>query len=156
VDRTSSSEGSRCLFDRTKPLLEPVARTPFVARAQLREAETSRAILPAPDGHRSRANARRAVTRPPVPAPPREGRCVQSKTEVRSTAVRLDGLEDRSSRSSEWVSRPRSTCAPKNTDALQITRTCAFFTAFRCRHDAPSSGRGSSERPKRLVANPLP
>jgi len=74
----------------------------------------------------------RAITRTPVPAPPREGRCVQSKTEVRSTAVRLDGLEDRSSRSSEWVSRPRSTCAPKNTDALQITRTCAFFTAFRC------------------------
>jgi len=51
-----------------------------------------------------------------------------TKTEVRSTVVRLDEPEDCSPFSSERASLPRSTCAPKNTDALQIERACAFVT----------------------------
>jgi len=55
-----------------------------------------------------------------------------TKTEVRSAVVRLNEPEDCSPFSFERASLPRSTCAPKNTDALQIERACAFVTAPRC------------------------
>ena len=94
--------------------------------------------------------------RPPLPASPREGLCVATKTEVRSTAVLLRDREDRSPFSRKRASSPRGTCAPKNTDALQTKRACAFSTARNARHDEPSIRCGSIERNERLVASPLP
>jgi len=55
-----------------------------------------------------------------------------TKTEVRSAVLRLNEPEDCSPFSFERVSLPRSTCAPKNTDTLQIERACAFVTISRC------------------------
>jgi hypothetical protein len=73
---------------------------------------------------------------------------------VRSTAVRLRDREDRSPFSPKRASPPRGTCAPKNTDALQTKRACAFSTARNARHDEPSIRCGSIERNERLVASP--
>jgi len=55
-----------------------------------------------------------------------------TKTEVRSAVLRLNEPEDCSPFSFGRASLPRSTCAPKNTDTLQIERTCAFSTIARC------------------------
>lgn len=84
-------------------------------------------------GETPHANARRATARPKVPAPPREGWRVPAKTGGafhRRAPVRAH--EDRSPRFARWASRPRGTCAPEGTDALQLGRACASSTDPRC------------------------
>jgi len=106
-------------------------RTPHLSCAHCFERRILPRVVLAPgDSLRANAGPATAKTSDSRTAPRRVMR--STKTEVRSTAVRLCELEDRSPRSPRWASRPRGTCAPKSTDALQLERACAFSTAPRC------------------------
>jgi len=127
-DRASSSEGSRRLSTDESPPRTGSAHL-SVMRAPLREAD--------PLAHRartvwaaSRANAR-AQTTAEASGSRIAPRRVMRSHERRGAFHRFAparGREDRSPRSYRWASLPRSTCAPKSTDALQHERACAFST----------------------------
>ena len=124
ADRADSSEGSRRLST-GEPLLEPVPHTSFVVRALLRRGGTSRAFC----SHRVTRSARTGAShaRPPVPARPAKGRCVPTKTEVRSAALRLH--ETRGSLpalAQVGLSSTRHLCVPKSADALQLGEPAPF------------------------------
>jgi hypothetical protein len=130
VDRTGSSEGSRRRFGGRSPSLNQ-CRAPRLSCERRYERRNLSRIVLTPDAS-LRASAGEDIAEASASRTPREGSCVPTKTEVRSTAVRLHELEDRSPSLCKRASRPRSTCAPKNTDALQLERACAFSTTARC------------------------
>jgi len=129
VDRTRSSEGSRRRFGGRSPSSNQY-RAPRSSYEHCYERRILSRVLLAPGVHSAQARGVHHKVSVSRISPRRAVRF--TKTEVRSAVVRLDDPEDCSPFSSERASLPRSTCAPKNTDTLQIERACAFVTTSRC------------------------
>jgi len=153
VDWTSSSEGSRRLSAGEAPPQTSSAH-PFCRASAATRGGTSRALcshrVPTPrEGGMSDHQTSDSPQRPAKGAAfRRTPRCVPP-------TCALNEPKDRSPVSCRRASRPRSTCAPKNTDALQVRESLRLFNpretpGLTCQ----ASYGGSIERTERMVASP--
>jgi hypothetical protein len=131
VDRTDPSEGSRRRFGGRVPSSNRF-RAPLSSCWQCYERRNRSRVLPTPGGFAPRKRGASHVLGIRFPQLPAKGDAFRRTPRCVSPPCACVDPEDRSSLSRTRTSCPRSTCAPKNTDALQFGRACTFLTAPRC------------------------